>query len=96
MEQIYGGEPRAKNIKPKRGLSIIELVVVMAILAVLVAMELPKFLGYTQQAKLTRLINDGKVLEDATARYYMNHETWPKEGGEAAEPLIKTNSIAIF
>lgn len=37
-----------KNIKPKRGLSIIELVVVMAILAVLVAMGLPKFLGYTQ------------------------------------------------
>lgn len=63
-----------KNIKPKRGLLIIELVVVMAILAVLVAMGLPKFLGYTQQAKLTPLINDGKVLEDATMRYYMDHE----------------------
>ena len=68
----------------------------MAILSVLVAMGLPKFLGYTQQAKLTRLMNDGKVLEDATMRYYMDHEAWPKEGGEAAEPLTKTNSIAIF
>ena len=44
----------------------------------LVALALPRLMGYTQEANRTRLINDAKVLEDACHRYYMDHGDWPK------------------
>ena len=49
----------------RKGFTLIELIVVMAILAILVTLAAPKFLGQTEKAKQTALKVDVKVLEDA-------------------------------
>lgn len=61
-----------KRIKTNRrkGFTLIELIVVMAVLAVQVLLAAPKFLGHTKEAQFTKHISNAKVLEDASERYY--------------------------
>lgn len=47
----------------KKGFTIIELLTVIAILGILVLLAAPKFLGYTEQAKLAQIKNDVKSHE---------------------------------
>ena len=49
----------------KKGFTLIELLTVIAILGILVLLAAPKFLGYTEQAKLTQIKNDSKAHETA-------------------------------
>jgi len=64
--------------KKKKGFTIIELIVVMAIIGVLVLLAVPKFMNHTQQARLTQIKSDTKQLENASERYYMDKNDWPR------------------
>ena len=64
--------------KGRKGFTLIELIVVMAVLAILVLLAAPKFLGHTKEAQFTKHINNAKVLEDASERYYIDHGQWPR------------------
>ena len=45
-------------MKNKKGFTLIELLTVIAILGILVLLAAPRFLGYTEQAKLAQIKND--------------------------------------
>lgn len=50
------------NIKSKKGFTIIELIVVIAVLATLVLLGAPKLLGHVEKAQLARIQHDTKVM----------------------------------
>jgi len=64
--------------KDKKGFTIIELIVVMAIIGVLVLLAMPKFMGYTEKARLTEIKSDTKQVENASERYYIDKQDWPR------------------
>jgi len=66
------------KLKNKKAFTLIELIVVMAIIGVLVLLAVPKFMGHTQEAKYTKLISNTKQLENASERYYMEKNDWPR------------------
>jgi len=66
------------KIKNKEAFTIIELIVVMAVIGILVLLAMPKFMNYTQKAKITQINSDTKQLENASERYYMDKNDWPK------------------
>jgi len=66
------------KMKRKKGFTIIELIVVMAIIGVLVLLAMPKFMGYTEKAKLTQIKSDIKQVENASERYYIDKNDWPR------------------
>jgi len=66
------------KIQNKKGFTIIELIVVMAIIGVLVLLAMPKFMGYTEKARLTEIKSDIKQIENASERYYIDKEDWPR------------------
>ena len=51
------------QLKNKKGFTIIELIVVMAMISVLVLLAVPKFMGHSEQARLTLMKNDIKEIE---------------------------------
>lgn len=57
--------------------TLIELIVVMAIIAILVLLAAPRFLGYTKDSRVTTIEQDTKVLSDAAKVYHIKHEEWP-------------------
>lgn len=68
------------NIKSNKAFTLIELIVVMAIVAVLVLLAAPRFLGYTKDAKVTAMQQDIKVLSDASELYHIDTNNWPITG----------------
>ena len=46
-----------------RGFTLIELIVVMAVIAVLVLLAAPRFMGHTEKAKVAQIQNDVRVAE---------------------------------
>ena len=55
------------RFKRKKGFTLIELIVVIAVLGVLVLIGSPKIIGYVQKAELTRIQHDTKVMENKVA-----------------------------
>ncbi|QSQ10562.1 Fimbrial protein [Koleobacter methoxysyntrophicus] len=59
------------------GFTLVELIAVLAVLAVLVLIAVPGYVGYTRRAYLVRLQADGRLLYEASIRYYGHHDDWP-------------------
>lgn len=73
--------------KNKKGFTLIELIVVMAILAVLVLLAAPRFLNYTKQAEVTTMQADAKVLSNAALIYNTENGGWPIVGVGAEDTI---------
>jgi prepilin-type N-terminal cleavage/methylation domain-containing protein len=50
--------------KRKKGFTLIELIVVMAVLGILVLLTTPKLIGYVDRAKETVIVNDVRIAEN--------------------------------
>lgn len=61
-------------MKNKKGFTLIELIVVIIVIGVLVLLAAPKFLGYTEKAKLTQIQNDVKAMENSVEVYLSNSD----------------------
>lgn len=68
--------------KKKKGFTLIELIVVIAILGILAAVLIPKFGGFTERAKKTQALTDAKQF--ATAMDALEAEKGAGEFDEAA------------
>lgn len=83
-----------------KGFTLIELIVVIAIIAVLVLLAMPKMSNYQQQARLTNIKNSIRQLENASERYYMEKQQWPKyyvdETNEYTAEILKTYSTEFI
>lgn len=74
---------KLKALKNKKGFTLIELIVVIAVIGILVLLAAPKFLGYTQDANVSAMQSDAKVLSNAALVYNVEHDnTWPTTGAE--------------
>jgi prepilin-type N-terminal cleavage/methylation domain-containing protein len=62
-----------------KGFTLIELIVVIAVIGILVLLAAPKFLGYTRDAKVAALQSDVKTLSNAVLLYNIESEDdrWP-------------------
>lgn len=67
----------------ERGFSLIELLVVITIIAALVAVALPNFLGARQRAKDARRKAELGELKSALRLYYNDYNSYPSGSGAA-------------
>lgn len=80
----------------RKGFSLIELIVVMAVMAILVLLAAPRFLGYTKDAKVSAMQADTKVLSNAALQYNIKTEAWPVGTTEATVELTSDLGEAII
>lgn len=72
------------NMKRKqKGFTLIELMIVIAIVAILVALAVPAYQDYTIRTKVGECVNAGAVAKLSISEYRETNGTWPGNAGEA-------------
>lgn len=74
----------------RQGFSLIELIVVIAITAVLLAVTLPNFVSSRERARDTKRKEEMRQLKNALRLYYNDYNTYPA-GGNCAKAEGGTN-----
>jgi type IV pilus assembly protein PilA len=61
----------------QKGFTLIELMIVVAIVGILAAIAIPAYQNYTIRAQVTEGLSLGDGWKTAIAEYYANNGTWP-------------------
>ncbi len=70
----------------KSGFTLVEIMIVVAIIAMIAAVALPSFLRARQRAQNVRFVTSIKVAGDAFQMYAMEHNGYPADTGPAQIP----------
>ena len=66
-----------KSLKSNKGFTLVELVVVIAILGILAGIAIPRFLDATATARGAKIVADMRTLESAQTIYYAKNGQYP-------------------
>ncbi|SBO73039.1 pilin monomer [Neisseria gonorrhoeae] len=61
----------------QKGFTLIELMIVIAIVGILAAVALPAYQDYTARAQVSEAILLAEGQKSAVTEYYLNHGEWP-------------------
>ncbi|HEZ6138700.1 TPA: pilin [Neisseria meningitidis] len=76
----------------QKGFTLIELMIVIAIVGILAAVALPAYQDYTARAQVSEAILLAEGQKSAVTEYYLNHGEWPannSSAGVASSSTIK-------
>ncbi|HEZ5552641.1 TPA: pilin [Neisseria meningitidis] len=76
----------------QKGFTLIELMIVIAIVGILAAVALPAYQDYTARAQVSEAILLAEGQKSAVTEYYLNHGIWPannNSAGVASSSTIK-------
>jgi len=95
-----------KRINNRKGFTLIELIVVVAILGVLAAIAVPSYQGYQDSARLRTNEANAKTIENAVKVYYAVNSKYPTGAGDIDDveylgmtpplPLVTTDPDSDF
>jgi len=68
---------RLKHHKPSRGFTLIELMITIAVVAILIALAIPAYSDYTIRSKVAECINGAAVAKVGISEYRQSLGPWP-------------------
>ncbi|ENW1951890.1 pilin [Neisseria gonorrhoeae] len=80
----------------QKGFTLIELMIVIAIVGILAAVALPAYQDYTARAQVSEAILLAEGQKSAVTEYYLNNGKWPENNDEAGtDDVAKDDTNAI-
>lgn len=78
-----------------QGFTLIELMIVVAIIGILAAIAIPAYQDYTIRAQVTEGLNLSAGAKAAMSEYYMNHGVWAVDN-KTAGTINKTSIVGKY
>ncbi|HFC7347277.1 TPA: pilin, partial [Neisseria meningitidis] len=75
----------------QKGFTLIELMIVIAIVGILAAVALPAYQDYTARAQVSEAILLAEGQKSAVTEYYLNHGIWPGDNSSAGVASVSTD-----
>ncbi len=75
-----------KRVLNQRGLTAVELIIVVGIILVVSALAMPAISRALVQARVASIIADFRVVEAAATDYYLENDRWPAERSQGEAP----------
>ncbi|EMU2712078.1 pilin [Neisseria gonorrhoeae] len=75
----------------QKGFTLIELMIVIAIVGILAAVALPAYQDYTARAQVSEAILLAEGQKSAVTEYYLNNGKWPANNGAAGVASTPTD-----
>ncbi|ENX8734217.1 pilin, partial [Neisseria gonorrhoeae] len=69
----------------QKGFTLIELMIVIAIVGILAAVALPAYQDYTARAQVSEAILLAEGQKSAVTEYYLNNGKWPADNAKDAD-----------
>ena len=88
------GRLRRKTM-PAAAFTLIELLIVVAIIAILAAIAIPNFLEAQTRAKVSRAKSDLRTLALAVEAYRLDHNKYPLTSDEKGEPIVPYPPVGL-
>jgi len=76
--------------------TLIELLIVVAIIGILAAIAVPNFLNAQIRAKVARVVSEERAVRDAYLQYFMDNNAWPPHYHGPAQHQFVTTPIAYL
>jgi general secretion pathway protein G len=92
-------EPKQLSPLARAAFTLMEMMVVVAILVVLVGVAVPIYLNYLENSKITRARVDIETISNVIESYYYKHDTWPQDLSvlvqpqDGTAPLLKPGAL---
>jgi len=75
-------QPVTRNMK-QGGFTLIELMIVVAIIGVLAAIAVPQYQNYVGRAQVSEAISLAASAKTAVSEYYITNGSWPEDNAQA-------------
>src|ERR1700674_4809193 len=81
----------------ERGFTLIELMIVVAIIAILAGILIPNFVNARAQAQTAACESNMRAIATALELYYADNQVYPTAAGAAVQPSLMTaNGVAYL